>query len=197
MAARERAVALKNMVKNSTFGAKPEAKPAAIAEKIPDDMQNLQALSNEQLDQWVAVEARAMDSTANSEGRSIEIKALARTLSAAQLPQLVATAHNFEAPANVRIFSAFLLSQSELPESAAAMAELAKKDMPDLGPVIPHSEAELRHGQELALRYMQVDELFQRAKTSADALDNLRLLARDADSERVRAYAEKKLSELK
>ena len=188
---------LKNMVKNSTFTPSKGAATEKNTSPAPAEVQNLQALTPEELSAWIGRESRAMDSTNNPEDAQIKIKAQARTLTAAQLPWLMQKALDTSAPANGRIFSAYLLTLSELPESVAAIYELAGKKLPDLGPVLPHSEAEIRHGEELALRYMQVDELFQRAKTDADALKKLRSLATTAEEERVRSYAEKTLKELK
>ena len=187
---------IKNMVKNSPFTAAAKPEKEVISAPEPAEVQNLQAMQPAEFIRWIEKEGRAMDSTSNPEGVQIKIKAQARTLTAAQLPLLVQNALNISASANARIFSAYLLTLSELPQSVGAISDLAGKGLPDLGPVIPHSEAELRHGQELALRYMQIDELFQRAKTDSYALDNLRLLATKAEELRVRDYAQKKLQEL-
>jgi hypothetical protein len=44
---------------------------------------------------------------------------------------------------------------------------------------------------------MQVDEIAERAKTNANAMNELILLSKSAESEEVRAYALRKLKSLK
>lgn len=190
---------VKDMVKNSTTPSSVSTPVAAVSEPQNDtSMESLQGISDAALENWVQAEARSMDSTNNNTDEvQLKIRALARTLTAPQLQKITQMALNLSLPADNRIFAAYLLNLTELPESNQAMMELAKTPLPDLGPILAHSEAEIKHGQELAIRYMQVDELFARAKTDTNARDNLSLLARQAESERVRSYAEKKLKELK
>ena len=187
---------IQKMVKNSTSAPAPAVLTTTAVSN--DSTQNLETLNTQDLKTWINTEARAMDSTANNTDEAlVKIKAQARSISHGQLVELTQLALNPQQPANSRIFAAYLLNLSELPESQSAMFALAKSALPDTGPVVPHSEAEVKHGQELAIRYMQVDELFNRAKSDPDALDKLKALAGEADSERVRTYSQKKLQELK
>lgn len=194
---RQRVSVLKNMVKNSPAKPVLPVSPSSAAAEPASGSQSLQNYSREELGQWIKAQARALDSTTNSDESQIRIKAQARTLNPIQLPYLMELALNLSEPANERIFSAYLLTMSDLPESLKAMYEIAAKELPELGPINPHSAAEVHHAEELALRYMQIDELFHRATTDANALKNLRLLGQGPAPERVRTYAQKKLQELK
>ncbi|MEQ1722831.1 MAG: hypothetical protein ABL930_06615 [Pseudobdellovibrio sp.] len=159
---------------------------------------NLQNFNAEQLQNWVKIEARRMDSTKNNtQEKQIELRAQAQTLAASQIKKLKELAVNMDLPINDRILSAYLISLNTSGTSQEALFDVAKTEVPDFGPILPHSEAELRHTQETAIRYMQIDELFQRAKTDANALDNLKLLSQEAESAQVRSYADKKYKEAK
>ena len=133
----------------------------------------------------------------DTEIEQIKLQAQAQTLLPQQLAVLKDLAIDSRLPINERIFSAYLIVLNQAEQSQESLFNVAKTEVPDFGPIHPHSESELRHTQELAIRYMQVDELFQRAKTDANALDKLKLLTKEAQSAQVRSYAEKKIKELK
>ena len=159
---------------------------------------DLSLLNPVQLKTWVEKDSTSMNSADhNTEVVAVRLKAQARTLLPEQLPLLSQMATDFNFPANARVLSAYVLTLTELPQTIENMKDLASKALPDFGPILPHSEAELRRGQELALRYMQVDEIAERAKTDSNARDNLILLSKNAESEEVRAYALRKLKSLK
>lgn len=158
----------------------------------------LQNLNPEQLKKWVESESISMNSTQNdTQEIQMRLVAQAQTLKPEQLVALKQMALNSDFAVNARIFSAYMLSLNTAQESQEQLFEVAKARLPDVGAVLPHSEAELKHTQELAIRFMQIDELFQRAKTDANARDKLKLLSLEAESDRVRNYAQKKLQELK
>ena len=160
--------------------------------------ESLHEFTLQELIKWVATEANSLNSTTNNtDEKQIKLKAQALTLNSDQLAALNTMATNTDLPINDRILSAYLISLNTSDASQEQLFNVAKKLIPDLGPIIPHSEAELKHSQELAIRYMQVDELFQRAKTDANALHKLKLLSQEAESAQVRSYADKKLKELK
>lgn len=160
--------------------------------------ENLALLSPEQLKNWVEQDSKSMNSVDhNTEVVAVRLKAQARTLLPEQLPLFSQMASDINFPANSRMLSAYILTLTDQPQAIESMKDLASKALPDFGPVLPHSEAELRRAQELALRYMQVDEMAERAKTDANARDNLILLSKSAESEEVRAYALRKLKSLK
>lgn len=159
---------------------------------------NLAVLNPAQLKNWVEADSKSMNSVNhNTDEVAVRLKAQARTLLPEQLPILSEMASDINFPANSRMLSAYVLTLTDQPQAIENMKDLASKALPDFGPVLPHSEAELRRAQELALRYMQVDEIAERAKTDANARDNLILLSKSAESEEVRAYALRKLKNLK
>lgn len=160
--------------------------------------ESLHEMKSEELKKWVAIEARAMNSTnKETEIEQIKLQAQAQTLLPQQLAVLKDLAIDSRLPINDRIFSAYLIVLNQAEQSQVFLFNVAKAEVPDSGPMHPHSESEIKHTQELAIRYMQVDELFERAKTDTNALDKLKLLAQEAQSAQVRSYAEKKLKELK
>ncbi len=195
------------MFKNSTNTTSLEAidqlghQNASNNSSHPDSINlnaNFQNFNSEQLQNWVKNEARKLDSTNNNTGeKQIELRAQAQILSAPQIKQLLELAVNSKLAINDRILSAYLISLNTSEQSQEALLDVAKTEIPDFGPTLPHSEAELRHTQETAIRYMQIDELFKRAKTDARALDKLKLLSQEAESAQIRSYADKKHKEAK
>ncbi|AGH95910.1 hypothetical protein [Pseudobdellovibrio exovorus] len=158
----------------------------------------LQSLNEQQLKKWISEESRSMNSTGlNTEEIQLRLKAQAQTLTTEQLKALVKVTRESSMPANERVLAAYMLSLNTSANSLEAMFEVSAQPITDHGPSIPHSEAELRNAQELALRYMQVDELAQRAKTNPNAKDKLKLLSQKAESQQVRSYAERLLKELR
>ena len=189
------------LIKKSTTappvtGSEP-ANPAEIS-PAKENEQGLSGLAPEALKKWLNAESGWLNSTQNnSDEQQIRFRAQAQTLVPAQLQVLREFALDSAGPINDRILSAYMITLNTSPDSKEILFEVAKSDLPDHGPILPHSEAELKHTQELALRYMEVDELFERAKTDANARDKLKLLVVEAQSAQVRSYAEKKLKQLK
>jgi|GEM_PF-4194026 len=186
---------VKKMVKNSTdFLIKP-----SIAEGESEDviraLQNL--TSDEEFKTWITTESRAMNlASNNTDIKQIQLKAQAQKLETKQIKILKEIAINSSLPINERILSAYLISLNPAEFSQQSLYDIAQTEVPDTGPILPHTESEIKRTQELAIRYMQIDELFQRAKTDSNALDKLKLLVDSASSEQVRSYAQKKLKEL-
>lgn len=201
---------VKNMVKNSTVfkkdtdtnkhGSMATTSIAATSSEASGDsaMVSLQSLTTEELKKWISSESNSMNSAYNNtEEKQIKLKAQAQTIAPEQFETLKEMAIYSGLPINERILSAYLISLSSAAPSLQNLYDVAKSEVPDVGPIVPHSEAELKHTQELAIRYMQIDELFERAKIDANAKDKLKLLVQTASSEQVRNYAQKKLQELK
>lgn len=200
---------VKNSVLNFTALIKKSTNPESIVAGKPEDAtvissskevfeQGIGGLEPEALKKWLNSESAALNSTQNnSDEQQIRFRAQAETLKPAQLQVLRDFAVDSTGPINDRILSSYLITLNTSPESKESLFDVAKSDLPDHGPILPHSEAELKHTQELALRYMQIDELFERAKTDANARDKLKLLVVEAQSAQVRSYAEKKLNLLK
>ena len=167
-------------------------------EAVDTGSENLALLNPIQLKNWIEQGFKSINLVDhNIKEVALRLKAQARTLLPEQLPLFSQMASDINFPANSRMLAAYVLILTDQPQTIESMRDLASKALPDFGPVLPHSEAELRRGQELALRYMQVDEIAERAKTDTNARDNLILLAKSAESEEVRAYALRKLKTLK
>lgn len=157
-----------------------------------------EVMTTEQLQTWLKQESISLNSTNNrTQEQQILLNAKAGGLNSEQLKKVSEWALNIHLSINERILAAYMLGLNQSEASVDSIFEVAKAEVPDLGPISPHSEAELRHTQETAIRFMQIDELFRRAKTDSKALDKLMLLTQDAQSEQVREYAQKKLKELK
>lgn len=192
------------LIKNSTTAGPAVASAPVIsadatgAVAVQEIEQSLGLLAPEALVRWLGSESGAMNSTQNeTEELQIRFRAQAQTLLPIQLTVLRDFAVSPEKPINDRILSAYMISLNSSSASQEALFDVAKSELPDNGPILPHSEAELKHTQELAIRYMQIDELFERAKTDTNARDKLKLLVVEAQSAQVRSYAEKKLKEIK
>jgi len=198
---------LKKEVQNVVTSMQPADSAKTAEENVPQkeslpDAQtgfgvDLGSFSEEQLSSWLREESAAMDMTNNDTAQvEIKLKASANTLKPEQLKDLAAKALNINTPANQRILAAYILTLNTSEAAVGAQLDLAKEPLPDLGPALPHTEAELRRTQELALRYMEVDQLAERARTDANARDKLKLLLNEAGSEEVRSYVARKLKEL-
>lgn len=177
----------------NTFGSSPSSADQTQAQDAA-----LMQFTAEELKKWISTEARSMNSTSlDTEAKQIELKAQAQSLQLEQLAVLSEVALDASQPINDRILSAYLISLNPTSSSLQVLSEVAKSEIPDNGPLVPHSEAELKNSQELAIRYMQIDELFERAKTDSNAYDKLSRLTDEARSAQVRSYAKKKLLEIK
>lgn len=153
--------------------------------------------SLDEVKNWIVTESKAMDSTKNNtNAKAIDLKEKAGQLNDEQLTYLKDLILDTKLPANNRIFAAYLIGLNQSDVAEELMLEVAKAEVAEDGPLEAHSEAELKHNQELALRYMQVDALFERAKKDSTAFELLRVLSLEAASAQVRGYAEKKLKEL-
>jgi hypothetical protein len=149
-----------------------------------------------QLQDWIDTESKKMDSTNhNPEEERVILQARSRTLTKEQIVYLRSVAIDFKTAMNSRILSSYLVTLNPTTLSVDTMFEIAKSPVPDFGPINPHSEAEVKHGQEMAIRYMQIDELAERAKTDANARNKLKLLAETAEDSQVRSYAARKLKD--
>lgn len=198
---------VKKVINNSTNFKTPDesdqtgsqnASSDGTAASVVFEADNLETYNNEQLQTWIQKEASSMNSTKNNtDEKQIQLRAQAQTLSSPQIKSFEERAVNSSLPINERIFSAYLISLNPTEQSGESLYNVAQSPIPELGALLPHSEAEIKHAQETAIRYMQVDELFQRAKTDTNAYDKLKLLSQEAGSAQVRSYAERKLKELK
>ncbi len=158
----------------------------------------VQNLNENEFKTWVQSESKSLNNASvDADQKQIQMKALALSLKPAQFKTLTEISLDTEADVNARIFSAYLITQNSANENQQYLTGIAKKSLPDLGPINPHSVAEIKRGQELALRLMAIDELVLRAKTSPEALAQLQRLSSEAESSEVRRYVQRKLAELR
>jgi hypothetical protein len=197
--------AIKNKVGSVVQSLRPSAneeqnkllKKESLPESKEDFGTDLGALPGRELSEWITKESASMDMTNNETGQiEIRLKASAKTLKPEQLKVLSDLVLNQKLPANERIFSAYLLTLNTSSASTAVQYDLAKEALPNLGEPTPHSEAELKRAQELALRYMQVDDLAEKAKMDSLAREKLKSLASEASSDEVKRYVLRKLKDL-
>lgn len=157
------------------------------------------ALSHEpsQFVKWLKVESQTLSQTGvNAAQKEIQMKNLARTMDATQKKELVSSALNAGNSANERILATYLLSLTTGQDSTTHLLAVAEAPLPDLGPINPHSAAEVRRVQELSLRYIMVDELAKRASKDKQAREQLQSISQTAGAAEVRSYARRKLSEI-
>ena len=158
----------------------------------------MQSLNEAEFRNWVYQESKSLNSTAvNSEEKEIQLRALAKNLTPEQNKKLVQISLETEADVNSRILATYLLTQNSSSENKNLLSEIAQKALPDLGPINAHSVAEIKRGQELALRTMAIDELALLARNDDEAFDQLQRLSTEAESAEIRSYVQGKLKELR
>jgi hypothetical protein len=184
-----------NSQKKDSTAEMPQKEPVTKLET--DFGGDLGIFTQSQLNEWIKKESAGMDMTNNDTAQiDIKLKASAKTLKQEQLTYLREKALDLNSVANERIFSAYMLTLNTSEASTGVQYDLANEPLPNLGPPTPHSESELKRAQELALRYMEVDELAEKAKTDNEARTKLRTLATSAGSEEVQRYVSRKIKEL-
>ncbi len=156
---------------------------------LPTDIPKLQ--------EWLEKEAPKLDNlNNNTEETEIKLRALVQALNIEQKQYLVQASLDTKLPINQRLLSAYMNTLNDSDSSLDQLQEIAQRELPDVGEVRPHTEAEVRYGQEMAIRYMQVDELARRAKTDANAYNKLKLLSQSSELKQIRDYAARRLKDL-
>jgi len=157
----------------------------------------VEAMNANQFQSWVQTQAQNLNqATVNEALTESQLKKVAQHLTASQIEQLSQVSLDPNESANDRIFSVYLLTQTEGAAGAAVLGNIAQSQGKDWGSPQPHTEAELKHAQELSLRYMAVDQLARQAATDTAAFDRLKSVAKQAEMPQVRQYAQKKISEI-
>lgn len=198
---------IKQEVSSVVAGLKPASSQISKQESLPQneslaDAQtefgvDLGVMDEPQLNDWLRSEAVSMNMTNNDTVQvEVKLRASAKTLKPEQIKILSLKVSDTNAPANERILAAYMLTLNPTEASVEAQFDQAKEPLHDFGPPHPHSEAELKRTQELALKYMEVDRLAELAKTDANVRDKLKLLVTTAGSEEVRNYVTRKIKEL-
>ena len=153
---------------------------------------------------FIKEEAKALDRTNNqTEAKTIELRSRALRLDANEKNHLKNISINSSLPVNERILSVYILTLAADIASQNLVSEIAQTPMPDLGPINPHSEAEVKNAQELALRYMAIDKLVENFKSNPPqselavaAMQSLQNQATQNPIPQVRKYANDELNKL-
>jgi hypothetical protein len=150
------------------------------------------------LQNWVLAESKNLNQPhVDTKQKDLELKKTIENLSDLEKKVILQISLDTRKTANERILAAYMLVLDQSQQSPDNLTELANKSLPEFGPVTAHSESEIRRGQELAVRYMAVDELFKRAPSNREAFDAVKKIAQTADSAEVRSYAQRKLDEIR
>ena len=155
--------------------------------KIPDD----------EFKNWVMVSVKNLEIPIKDPISSEQnTKNFVNQLSDNQISELKNKITNSELPMNERIFSNYALTLYSGADANQNLSDLINKKMPDFPNPQPHSEDEVKRGQEYALRYMEVDSLFMRAEDGDNsAKESLTQIAQDHQDLKIRNYAQRKLQE--
>ncbi len=147
---------------------------------------------------WILAESKVMNQPhVDTKQKDLELKKTVENYSDEEKKVILSLALDTSKTANERILAAYMTVLDQSTASVENLGQLATKALPDFGPVTAHSEAEIRRGQELAVRYMAVDELGRRASTNPQALEELKKLVTTGESAEVRGYAQRILAEKK
>lgn len=173
--------------------------PSATSSKVSDSAvtSTNPASFDQELQKRVSEEAQLMDRVEQNEGDAeIRIKEIVKTLSPEKFPQLARQASDLSVPINERALSTYLLSEAG-PAAATALHEMIVAPLVKPGPYPPHSTDETQSMQEKSLRLMAIDGLFKAAQIDPESKRHLEAVAQTGESEAIRNYAMRKLSELR
>ncbi len=174
-----------NTQSNSTDISNSETKNTD--QKIPDD----------EFKNWVVVSVKNLEIPIKDPISSEQnTKDFVNQLSDTQISELKNKITNSELPMNERIFSNYALTLYSGADANQILSDLINTKMPDFPNPQPHSEDEVKRGQEYALRYMEVDSLFMRAEDGdKSAKELLTQIAQNHQDSKIRNYAQRKLQE--
>ncbi len=199
---------LKNKVANQNSAVKLKDSAEAETEDKDSNVSSAVDMSGEEKAQELAVflesEARSLDNAhTNTKEKQTALQERANKLDDVEKNQLKSVTLNNNRPINERILSVFLLGLSQGGAAQSLASEIAQAPLPDYGPSSPHSEAEIRNTQELALRYMAIDKLVQDYKSNpadspvaTEALNILKNQSVQNPIPQVRKYAIDELSKI-
>lgn len=149
------------------------------------------------LKRWIQQESKKLDlKDRNPQDTEKRLRLFAGQLRQNQLEQLLSTALNTTAPANEKVLSTYLMTLNSTEDSSENMKKISLEKLSISGDVQPHTVDEVKRGQELALKYMAIDELAQRARKNVADYNRLVSIANSAPDREVRDYAERKLKEI-
>lgn len=155
--------------------------------------------TDEEFVSWVQTQTQNLEVPTND---PIEFerktKQFVNQLNSSQLVQLKDKILNLELPMNERIFSNYAVMQFEGDAKNEFLKDLINSPVPQFPDPKPHSEDEVRRGQEYALRYMEIDELFRRTEDgNIQAREILLQIAQNHSDLKIQNYAKRKLAEIR
>jgi hypothetical protein len=196
-------LAQKNEIDNikSSLATALSSHDATVSQEVSVDQSHsteTTEIQKEKIQKWISVESKNLNQPhVDTAQKDIELKRLIESYSESDKKVIFDVALDTNRTANERILSTYMLVLDQSQQSINNLGNLAQKVLHDFGPTVAHSESEIRRGQELAVRYMAIDELRKRAKNDPLAVDALKKLAASAESAEIRNYAQRALSEIK
>ena len=155
--------------------------------------------TDEEFTSWVQTQTQNLEVPTND---PIEFerktKEFVNQLNSSQLSELKNKILNLELPMNERIFSNYAMMQFEGDSKNEFLNELINSPVPQFPDPKPHTSDEVRRGQEYALRYMEIDELFRRSEDGDEnAREILTQIAQNHPDLKIQNYAKRKLVEIR
>ncbi len=158
-------------------------------------------LPDQEFKKWIDEEAKNLENPNQKSEDEVKTQLQVQTkrLSQAQLNDLKNIIDNSNEAINKRIFSNFVLINSNQDFSTQLLNELIEKNTDDIKQAkAPHSLDELKRSQEYALKFMQIDEIVNRLiKSESGPLDYLIGLSQKTNDTQVKTYALQKIKSLK
>jgi hypothetical protein len=171
----------------SADASKTESKNAD--KKIPD----------EEFKNWVRLSVKNLEIPIKDPILSEQnTKDFVNQLSDNQILELTNKVISSELAMNERIFSNYALTLYAGADANQILNDLINTKMPDFQNPQPHSEDEVKRGQEYSLKYMDIDALFMRAEDGdSSAKELLAQISQNHPDSKIRNYAQRKLQEFR
>lgn len=177
-------------------------KPSSLKEnsqqqqEVMDSEKSDSKSKDEVLLQWVMNESKNIEaSSVNPDLSEKMYREKVKQLSIEEIYKIQQVALDSERPANEKIFASYLLSLTTETAYLEPLEEFVLTSLKQRGEVRPHTQDELERSQELALKYMQIDSLYEKAMSKDKmALESLKKIARLSDIDQIRLYAQQKLA---
>jgi hypothetical protein len=194
---RARKVFASNVKNNAPLG--QVAVTSSSDQTLPETTNQTSQKTDEEFTTWVQTQTQNLEVPTND---PIEFerktKEFVNQLNPSQLQQLKDKVLNLELPMNERIFSNYAMIQFEGDAKNEFLKDLLNAPVPEFPDPKPHTSDEVRRGQEYALRYMEIDELFRRAEAGdLQAGEILAQLAQNHSDMKILNYAKRKLKEIR
>lgn len=174
-----------------------EAVSADVSSADTNQVQDL-ATIREELKQWIQTGADQLEKpTADANAVKLQIQADIAALNRTEIKYIQNIVLDGNQPVNKRIFSNYALSLLPPDLQLQVSEELVTAPLAVFENIKPHSAEEVFRGQELALRYMQIDRVAEIAQSGNNAaLDSLKRMVETLTDSSLRSYAQRKLEQI-